>query len=75
MPETIAQTYDVVAVNLESNQVRLLAQQKTKRNAEAIVNMAVIRRGVNEEFFAEVAHGLYLEGEVWKGVQKNVSGY
>ena len=75
MPETAMQVWDVVAVNLDSNQVRLLAQQTTKRNAEAIVNMAVIRRGINEEFFAEVVHGLYLEGEVWKGVQKNASGY
>jgi len=61
------QKYDVVAVNIETRIVRVLATDKTLPNAEAIVKMAVMRRGVDEEFFAEVKSGLCKEGAVWKG--------
>jgi hypothetical protein len=37
--------FDVVAVNLDTDKVRFIAQNKTLRNAEAIVSMAVMRRG------------------------------
>lgn len=57
--------YDVVAVNLESYRVRLLAHSKTLQNAEAIVNMAVIRRRVELEFFATVQASLYKEGDIF----------
>ena len=59
--------YDVVAVNLKTSKIRLMAEKKTLRNAEAIVSMAVMRRGVEEEFFAEVEAGIYKEGDIWKG--------
>lgn len=59
--------YDIVAVDLKTNKVRLIAEGKTLRNAEAIVEMAVMRRGVTTEFFAEVRAGSYTEGEEWKG--------
>lgn len=55
--------YDVVAVNMETNKVRLLAENKTIENAEAIVNMAVMRRGLDEEFYAECVAGKYVEGD------------
>ena len=60
------QLYDVVAVSLTTEKVRLIAEDKTERNAEAIVNMAVMRRGVEEEFFTEVRAGTYKEGDKWK---------
>ena len=59
--------YDVVAVNLETKQVRIFDRNKSFRNAEAIVMMAVSRRGCDEEFYSETAPGLYQEGDVWKG--------
>ena len=59
--------YDVVAVDLKTNTVRMMAEKKTLKNAEAIVTMAVMRRGVKEEFFAEVKAGAYKEGDIWKG--------
>lgn len=59
--------YDVVAVNLETNDVRLMAEGKTYDNAEAVVKMAVMRRGVDEEFFAEVPAGKYKTGDKWSG--------
>lgn len=57
--------FDVVAVNLDSNVVRLLDSGKTRENAEAIVKFAVMRRGLDEEFFAEVPMGQYRNGDQW----------
>ena len=39
---------DVIAVNMETHKVRLIAENKTERNADAIEMMAVQRRGVDE---------------------------
>ena len=58
---------DVVAVDLVTNTVRMMAENKTESNADAIVNMAVMRRGVDEEFFAVVPHGKYAAGDKWIG--------
>ena len=63
----MAKLFDVVAVNMDTNKVRLMAESKSERNAEAIVMMAVGRRGVEEEFFAEVPHGKYKAGDTWAG--------
>lgn len=57
--------FDVLAVNMETHKVRIMAENKTERNAEAIENMAVMRRGVDEEFFVTVPHGKYKEGDEW----------
>ena len=59
--------FDVVAVNLLTGTVRLLAEKKTEKNAEVIVSMAVMRRGVDEVFFTAVFTGTYTEGEHWTG--------
>lgn len=55
---------DVIAVNFDSRKVRLIAENKTERNAEAIVMMAVGRRGVDEEYFDTVEHGKYKDGDL-----------
>lgn len=55
--------FDVLAVSIETNAVRLMAQNKDERNAEAIVEMAVIRRGVEEEFFTTAPTGKYKDGD------------
>lgn len=49
--------FDVVAVNLKTGAERHIDTGKTERNAEAIVLMAVMRRGVEEEFFKTVPAG------------------
>ncbi len=49
--------FDVVAVNLETGVERHIDTGKTERNAEAIVSMAVMSRGVDEEFFKTVPAG------------------
>jgi len=60
--------FDVVAVNIDSSRVRIIAEGKTEKNAESIVNMAVIRRGCDEEFFVTVPSGRYKEGDIWSRV-------
>ena len=53
--------FDVIAVNLTTGKKRHIATDKTERNAEAIVEMAVMRRGVDEEFFTTVPAGTPLD--------------
>lgn len=48
--------YDVIAVNIATGEQRLMAERKDERNAEAIVNMAIMRRGIDEEFYESVEH-------------------
>jgi hypothetical protein len=49
--------FDVVAVNIKTNKERHIETNKTERNAEAIVNFAVIRRGCDVEFYKTVPAG------------------
>lgn len=58
--------FDVVAVTIETGKVRLLAENKSERNAEAIVMMAVARRGVDKEFYTEVPAGKYKDGDTYQ---------
>lgn len=59
--------FDVVAVNLETGKVRFMAKNKNENDAEAIVKIAVMRRGVDEEFFSAVPAGKYSDGDKWDG--------
>jgi len=46
---------DVVAVEMNSGRVsEILAIAKSERNAEAIITMAVVRRGVDTHFYQEI---------------------
>lgn len=49
-------SYDVIAVNIRTGETRVIAEEKTLANAEATVSMAVVRRGVETEFFKAVEH-------------------
>ncbi len=55
--------FDVVAVSLQTNVVRLVAENKPKADADAVVSMAVQRSGCESEFFASVAAGSYRSGD------------
>jgi hypothetical protein len=59
--------FDVIAVNIETGEVRIIAENKSERNAEAIENMAIMRRGVEEEFFDIVKHNTYKDGDKRRG--------
>jgi hypothetical protein len=65
---------DAIAINLKTQKVRILDSGKTIQDAQAIVNMAVLRRGVQNEFFAVVATGSYVEGEDWQGGANDPDG-
>lgn len=62
--------YDALAVNIETKKVRIFGEKKTLPNAEAISAMAVMRRGCDEEFYTEVPHGQYKEGDIYEGRKK-----
>lgn len=56
MTQTTPHLWDVVAENIKTGERRFLANGKTEANADAISNMAVLRRGVEEEFYIVVPH-------------------
>ena len=49
--------WDVIAVNIKTGEHRVLAAGKTHRNAEACMNMAIMRRGVDVEFYELLSSG------------------
>ena len=55
-PSATAPSFDVVAVNIQTGEERVIASRETERDAEAIVSMAVARRGVEKEFFKSIPH-------------------
>lgn len=48
------QLFDVVAVDIKTRKVRMIAKGKSEKNADAIVRMAVMRRGVDTEFLGTI---------------------
>lgn len=62
--------FDVVGVNLATHRVRIMATCQTAENADAYVKMAVMRRGVDKEFFAAPPAGLYQDGDAWEGKER-----
>ena len=59
-------TFDVLAVNTMTRKVRIFGRSETESNAEAIVTMAVTRRGVDEEYYVTAEPGKYAEGDVYR---------
>lgn len=55
---------DVIEVTIANpHHVRIIAANKTEKNAEAIVEMAVRRRGCETHFFKTCSTGKYRNGE------------
>ena len=61
--------FDVIAVNKGTHKVRLIGENKTERNADAIEKMAVARLGCDEEFFTTAEAGKYEDGDTWGDVE------
>lgn len=60
--------FDVLAVLIDDPRtVRLLAHDKRERDADAVIDMAVIRNGVEIEFFTMAPAGKYRDGDEWRG--------
>ena len=57
--------YDVLAVDIATHKVTIIGSNKTERNAYAIETMAIMRRGVDSEFFVTVPAGKYSDGDEW----------
>jgi hypothetical protein len=53
----VTDKFDVIAVNIKTGATRVIATKRTERNAETDVNLAIMRRGVTEEFFKIVPAG------------------
>lgn len=54
--------FDVVAVNIETGAERFLTQGVTEENAEACIAFAIMRRGLDEEFYKAVPTSLKHQG-------------
>lgn len=60
---------DVIAVTIaEPHTVRVLARDRSERAAEAVIKMAVYRRGVDVEFYDTAPLGKYQDGDQWQPV-------
>ena len=59
----MADLFDVIEVDFETHKVRVLETGKSERNAEAVVQMAVMRRGVERSFFTTAPAGKYRDGD------------
>jgi hypothetical protein len=47
----MAQRFDVIAVDMKTLAERVIAEDKTEENAEAVMKLAIMRRGVEQEFY------------------------
>lgn len=59
--------YDVIEVGMKKpHPVRIIDRDKAMKDADAIVKMAVMRRGVEAHFFTTVEPGAYSDGEPYR---------
>jgi hypothetical protein len=58
--------FDVVAVNIQTGVVRLMASKLDYEDANNFKKMAICRRGVETEFFSTVPAGTYGIGDQWR---------
>lgn len=59
--------FDVVAVDTATSKILWVMGPQDAANAEAIYNMAIMRQGVENRFFAYAQPRQYTEGDVYEG--------
>lgn len=59
--------FDVVEVEISTAKVRIVDRNKDSLNADAIIKLAVMRRGVDNHFFVSVRTGKYKDGDEYIG--------
>jgi hypothetical protein len=59
--------FDVVSVRLLSRKVGLIARNKSEADADTVIEMAIKRQGLDDQFFAKAKAGLYRDNDPWKG--------
>ncbi len=57
--------FDVIQVQFESKEIRLMGENESKDEAGAILRMAVMRRGVDGQFFKVVPTGIFKDGDTY----------
>jgi hypothetical protein len=62
--------FDVLAVDMTTHKIEIMAEKKTKRNADAIEMMAVMRRGVETHFYTSEPSGKHKDGDEWNPVEE-----
>lgn len=56
--------FDVIEVEIKApHRVRVMDTGLTEENADAFINMAVIRRGCQDHFFMKAQPGKYRDGD------------
>jgi hypothetical protein len=64
---------DVIEVQIKApHTVRVIARNKDEQNAEAIIKMAVFRRGVKDAFFKTAPTGKYRDGDTLMNLRGRV---
>ena len=59
--------YDVIEISMEKPyKVTVLDTLKSAKNADAIMKMAVVRKGVVAHFFKRVPNGEYRDGDSYR---------
>lgn len=62
--------FDVVEVAFsDSKVIGFMGEGKTEANADAIIKMAIMRRGTEKSFYADAPAGRYKVGDVYEGIQ------
>jgi hypothetical protein len=47
----MSQRFDVIAVDMKTLAERVIAENKTEADAGAVMKLAIMRRGVDQEFY------------------------
>ena len=63
----MAELFDVIAVSFATRRVKVIEAGKTAANAEAIIKMAVARRGVEDCFYTPAPAGQYRDNDEYSG--------
>ena len=53
----MSQTCDVIATNIQTGLRRVMTTGRTPEDADAFIRIAIIRRGVDQEFYESVPSG------------------
>lgn len=59
--------YDVLRVDLATKVVTVLERDKSQQSAALSETVAVMRSGVENQFFVTAPTGQYNDGDVWTG--------
>lgn len=59
--------FDAVDVDISAGTVHLMSTSLTRRNVDAVIDMAVTRRNEEGHFYACTRAGAYIDGDKWEG--------